>query len=74
MGIKTFPNSFDVTFLKREGFYTLCRVQRNVPIEHKILQCFTQGWANSEKFSANPENTDNYFWKMFTNMEKNSWT
>ena len=27
-----------------------------------------QAWANPEKFSANPENTDNYFWKMFTNI------
>ena len=24
-----------------------------------------QGWANPEKFSVNPENTDNYFWKMY---------
>ena len=24
-----------------------------------------QTWKN---FSANPENTDNYFWKMFTNI------
>ena len=27
-----------------------------------------QAWANPEKFSANPENTDNYFWKTFTNI------
>ena len=27
-----------------------------------------QAWANPEKFYANPENTDNYFWKTFTNI------
>ena len=25
-----------------------------------------QAWANPEKFSGNPENTDNYFWEIYT--------
>ena len=28
-----------------------------------------QAWANPEKFSANPEYTDDYFWKTFTNIQ-----
>ena len=24
-----------------------------------------QGWTNPEKFSANPENTDYYFWEIY---------
>ena len=24
-----------------------------------------QGWANRKKLSANPENTDNYFWEIY---------
>ena len=27
----------------------------------KILKTIEQAWANPEKFSVNPENTDNYF-------------
>ena len=34
-----------------------------------LLRSYTiQAWANPEKISENPENTDNYFWKTFTNI------
>ena len=36
--------------------------------EFKRKNMNEQAWVNPEKFSANPENTDNYFWKTFTNI------
>ena len=26
---------------------------------------WNQAWANAEKFSGNPENTDNYLWEIY---------
>ena len=39
-----------------------------VTVPMNFVPTIWQAWANTEKFSANPENTDNYFWKMFTNI------
>ena len=59
---------FTFTTIGLGGYpYTLLLFTTTIPYTGSTVLP-NQAWANPEKFSANPENMDNYFWKTFTNI------